>query len=142
MKIEKEYDNIFRYALYHTNCREDAEDITQETFLRYISHPEYHKQGSERQVLYTIARNLCIDSHRKPQTDAIDESTADHSSDVEQETALRLAMQKLSETDREIIILRLVNDEKISVIAELFGMSRFAVSRRIKDIIRRLKEEL
>lgn len=142
MKIEKEYDNIFRYALYHTNCREDAEDITQETFLRYISHTEYHKKGNERQVLYTIARNLCIDAYRKPQTEAIDEFTASDSSDVEQETAVRLAMQKLSDTDREIIILRLVNGEKISVIGGIFGMSRFAVSRRIKDIIRRLKEEL
>lgn len=37
MKIEKEYDNIFRYVFYRVNCREEAEDITQETFCDTFS---------------------------------------------------------------------------------------------------------
>ncbi len=143
MKIENEYDNIFRYVLYRVNCREEAEDITQETFLRYIQHSEYHKTGSERQVLYTIARNLCIDFYRKTKTEPIGEyvQSADNS-DILRDVAVRVAMSKLSEEEREIIILRLVNGESISVIAKIFGISRFTMGRRINGIISKLKEEL
>lgn len=142
MKIEKEYDNIFRYVLYRVNCREEAEDITQETFLRYIQHSEYHKQGSERQVLYTIARNLCVDFYRRAKTEPIENTQQADNSDILRDVAVRVAMSKLSEEQREIIIMRLVNGENISVIAKVFGTSRFTMGRRINGIISKLKEEL
>lgn len=141
MKIEKEYDNIFRYALYHTGSKEDAEDITQETFLKYLEHSEYHKKDSEIKILYTIARNLCISLHRKVKPVPLEEEPpAD--GNILDSVALRLAMSKLDDDDREIIILRFVNDENISVIAEIFGTSRFTMSRRINKIIKQLKSEL
>lgn len=142
MKIENEYDNIFHYVLYHVNCREDAEDITQEAFLRYIQHPEYHKKGSERKLLYTIAKNLCVDASRKIKNIPLEEDITSSDSDIQRDVAVRVAMSKLSDDEREIIILRLVNGEKISVIAEIFGTSRFTMSRRISDITRKLKAEL
>ena len=141
MKIEKEYDNIFRYALYHTKNKEDAEDITQEAFLKYLQHKEYHNKGNERQILYTIVRNLCIDLHRKIKPAPLDESMKSDD-DVFSDVALRVAMSELSEEEREIIILRYVNDENISVIAKLFGTSRFTMSRRINSIIKKLKNAL
>lgn len=141
MNIEKEYDNIFRYALYHTGNRHDAEDVTQEAYLKYLEHKEYHKQGKERQILYTIVRNLCIDLHRKTKAVPL-ESDVESTENITDSVALRLAMSKLSEEDREIIILRLVNNENISVIAQIFGTSRFTMSRRINSIIKQLKSEL
>lgn len=141
MNIEKEYDDIFRYALYHTGNRHDAEDVTQEAYLKYLEHKEYHKQGKERQILYTIVRNLCIDLHRKTKAVPL-ENDVESEENITDNVALRLAMSKLSDEDREIIILRLVNDENISVIAQLFGTSRFTMSRRINSIIKQLKSEL
>lgn len=139
VNIEKEYDNIFRYALCRTGNRHDAEDITQEAYLRYLQHEEYHN-GKERQILYTIVRNLCIDLHRRPKSAPEEDIPSDE--DIPQKVALRLAMSKLSDEDREIVILRFVNEEKISDIARLFNTSRFTMSRRIKDIVSRLKNEL
>lgn len=143
MKIEKEYEKIFRYCLYHVGGKEDAEDITQETFLRYLQHTEYHDKAKEKPYLYKIAKNLCIDFLRKTRTESLNDSEI--SSDdggVLDHVSLRLAMGELSEEDREIIILRLVNGESISRIAELFNTSRFIMSRRIKDITRRLKNKI
>lgn len=143
MKIEKEYDNIFRYVLYHVGNREDAEDITQEAFLKYLEHEEYHNKGSERQILYTIARNLCIDLHRKDKPVPLEEDTKGlENNSVMTDVSVRIAMSRLSEEEREIIIMRLVNDENISVIAKIFGVSRFAMGRRINEIIKKLKSEL
>ncbi|MDE5853456.1 MAG: sigma-70 family RNA polymerase sigma factor [Ruminococcus sp.] len=142
MKIEKEYDNIFRYVLYHVGSKEDAEDITQEAFLKYLEHEEYHHKGNERQILYTIARNLCIDLHRKNKPVPLDEDISSDSNDVITNVSVRIAMSRLSDEEREIIIMRLVNDENINVIARIFGVSRFTMSRRINEIIRKLKSEL
>lgn len=141
MNIEKEYDNIFRYALYHTNSKEDAEDITQEAFLKYLEHTEYHKKNCEMQILYTIVRNLCIDMSRKTKTVQLDDDIVTES-DMITNTALKIAMSKLSSEDSEIIIMRYVNDENISVIAKVFGVSRFKMSRRIKSIVKQLEAEL
>ncbi|MDE6775767.1 MAG: RNA polymerase sigma factor [Ruminococcus sp.] len=142
MKIEKEYDNIFRYVLYRTGNRYDAEDITQETFLKYIEHTEYHGRGNERQLLYTIARNLCIDRRRKETTEILPDDAQDRNDDIIRKIAVRQAMEHLLPEEREIIIMRLVNGENISVIAKIFNTSRFTMSRRIKAITEKLKKEL
>ena len=143
MKVQEEYTRLFHYCLYRLGSREDAEDAVQETFLRYLQHPEYHLPGGERKCLYTIARNICTDMNRKTPTVPLNEElTRNPSDNITENVALRLAMEKLTEEEREIIILRLVNGEPIYVIAGLFGVSRFTMSRRIKSIQRRLKDLL
>ena len=52
------------------------------------------------------------------------------------------ALVVLSEEDREIILLRYVNEVPVNVIAKLYSMSRFALNRRINSILRRLHEYL
>ena len=60
--VSKYYPAVLRYCRYHSADAKEAEDITQEVFLRFF------KTLSERgcmeatvNYLYAIARNLCID---------------------------------------------------------------------------------
>ena len=62
--------------------------------------------------------------------------------DILTHVALRIAMDELPDEDREIIFLRYVSGEKISLIANMYGVSRFVMSRRIKKITQILKEKL
>ena len=141
MKIETEYNRIFHYCLYWLHHKEDAEDVTQETFLRYLQHPEYESHA--RQYLYKIARNLCIDKLRKIPPDSFDEEHVSiQTFGTPERVALKMAMDELPDEDREIIILRYVNGEKISLIAGMFGVSRFVMSKRIRRITQALKEKL
>ncbi len=141
MKIETEYNRIFHYCLYWLHHKEDAEDVTQETFLRYLQHPEYESHA--RQYLYKIARNLCIDKLRKIPPDSFDEEhVLTQTLGTPERVALKMAMDALPDEDREIIILRYVNGEKISLIAGMFGVSRFVMSKRIRRITQALKEKL
>ena len=48
---------------------------------------------------------------------------------------LKQALGKLSEEDREIILLRYVNEVPVNVIAKLHNISRFALNRRINRIL-------
>ena len=139
MLIEKEYHGLYRYCLYRLQNREDAEDAVQETFLRYLQRPDYRGRH-EREYLYTIARNLCTDKLRQHQELPLDAAERLPSGqDVALQTELRAALESLSEDDREIALLRFLSGERIGVIAGMYGISRFAMSRRIKDIRNRLK---
>src|SRR3989344_1957239 len=70
---------IYRFVLFRVSHREEAEDVTHQTFLKAWERieqyePKGHSFGS---WLYRIARNAVIDTHRKrnPQV-SIDEITA------------------------------------------------------------------
>lgn len=60
------YEEIYRYCWWKVKNRDDAEDLTQETFLRFVQMlSDYSEQGKPRALLYTIARNLCINHYRR-----------------------------------------------------------------------------
>ncbi|HOC33885.1 MAG: sigma-70 family RNA polymerase sigma factor [Ruminococcus flavefaciens] len=145
MDIEEQYDKIYRFCYLRVRHRETAEDITQETFLRYLEHPQYHSLDKTLQLLYTIAGNLCTDEFRKKtavglsDTDASDDDIEDS---VLSKFSLKQALGRLDSTDREIILLRYINEVPVNVIGKIYNISRFAVNRRIKRILDELHRDL
>ena len=142
--LHSQYDKIYRFCYIRVGNRETAEDITQETFLRFLEKPQYHNQNKDLQYLYTIARNLCTDFYRKKRTEQLPDDLPDISCNEEtilENVALSTALEKLSAEDREIILLRYVNEEPIGVISRLYNRSRFALNRRIKKILENLRKE-
>ena len=59
-----------------------------------------------------------------------------------EQIALRQVMQKLSPEDRELLFLHYVNDVPVTVISGMYAISRFAVYRRLKSILKRIRREL
>ena len=110
-----------------------AEDITQEAFLRYYEKYRGEENTSALKYLYTIARNLCIDEYRKPQTESIDEFLPEVEMEEQmiKRLSIRTALAKLDDSERELLLLRFVNDVPVSVIGELLGISRFTVHRKL-----------
>ena len=144
MDLHEQYQKIFQYCASRIASRETAEDITQETFLRFYEHPEYHKQGKELQYLYTIARNLCIDEYRRKPVDPLPEDISEaHSgeSDWIDRLMLRSVLDSLPADDRELIVLRYVSGLSVAEIAKIRGVSWFAVHRAIKRILRVMRIE-
>ena len=150
LDIDEQYEKIYRYCFLRVRHKETAEDLTQETFLRYLEHPHYNSVDKTLQLLYTIAGNLCTDEFRRKRTEELpdtDISSENVEDDVLSNFDLKQALGKLSEEDREIILLRYVNEVPVNVIAKLHNISRFALNRRIKRILGTLhdymgKEEL
>ena len=105
----------------------------QETFLRFLGS-NYRERGIEIRYLYTIARNLCIDESRKPKTEALSKDIPDEgdlSSDVMETIQIRNALMKLTEDERDLITMRYMNEESLSDISKITGLSRFAVYRKL-----------
>lgn len=161
-EIEEQYDKIYRYCYFKLQKREIAEDLTQETFLRFLESPNYHNEGKALRYLYTIARNLCIDEYRKKKYQILEGGLDEEKtvgvvlngdcrkgmlgSDMEEKAVMSLTVRgvllELDEDDRELVLLRYVNEVPVSVICGIYRISRFACYRKLKRVIKMLKEKL
>lgn len=141
---QEQYDKIYRYCYFKLRNRERAEDVTQETFLRYLEHYSFTDTVSVQKCLYTIARNLCVDEYRRKPTDAL-EGTPPHpfgEEDWIMTLSVRTALARLSREEQELLLLRYVNEVPVAVIGTLVGQSRFSVYRRLTAAVNRFREEL
>lgn len=142
--LREEYDKILRFCFFRVHNNDIAEDLTQETFLRFLERPQYRSRGADLRLLYTIAGNLCTDYFRTRPTAELTDDIPDQK-DQEEEVltgvALSEAMSRLSPEDSELILLRYVNEVPVSVLSRLYGTSRPTMSRRIKGILKQLREE-
>jgi len=76
---QKHAPEVFRFALYLSGNRSEAEDITSETFVRAWTSSAHIEMATLRGYLFTIARNLFLQGRRKSSRyDAIDEAIPDH----------------------------------------------------------------
>ena len=72
--VRKYYPKIFQYCLLHIRDRGDAEDLTQETFLKFFqSFERYQHRGKCSAFLYAIASNACKDYYRKAKEQYVEE---------------------------------------------------------------------
>ena len=62
-----QYQNmLYRVALSHTGVKEDAEDMVQETFLRWLSlKPDFENEEHEKAWLLRVIINLCTNLVKK-----------------------------------------------------------------------------
>lgn len=148
---------VYGFVGYRVRSREEAEDLTQQTFERALKaykrfDPE---RASEKTWLFTIARNLIIDAYRRSGGDEAEleaelEAGPPQLSTTEPEQApglgpdpeLARALSRLSDRDREVIALRFGGDLKGTEIAELTGLSLANVQQILSRSLRRLRDEL
>ena len=144
-KLKEQYDKILRFCFYRVHNADIAEDLTQETFLRFLERPNYRSKGIDLRLLYTIAGNLCTDYFRRKQTAELTDDIPD-SRDQEEEiltnTMLASAMKTLPSEDCEIILLRYVNEVPVKVLCSLYGVSRATMARRIRKILDSLRKNI
>lgn len=139
MKLEEQYEKIFKYCYMKVLDKHVAEDLTQETFLRFLKANSYKELGKQISYLYTIARNLCMDYFRQKPSLELDDNLPDPKYD-KPKTYIEDALDKLSDEDKELLFLRYTNNESINDIAKHYKVSRFVINRRIKKALERLKE--
>lgn len=146
--IEEQYDKIYRYCYFKLKNEQQAEDLTQETFLRFLESDRYKDTGRPLAYLYTIARNLCIDEFRKIPTEELREETTQNllqesfENAVVRNITLHEAMKILTQEEQEMLLLRYVNDVPLAEIGNMHGKSRFAVYRELTKITRKLERRI
>lgn len=146
MELEELYDRIYRYCYFHTGRKELAEDLTQETFLRFFHrNPSLHPE-KQLAYLYTIAKNLCTDAYRKKREELpgedLESRIKEHVLPLEQ-AELRLVKTGYSsdgQADTGIIVVKICGWTKPREAGKVLELSRFAVYRREKEALRKLRD--
>ena len=127
---EQYLDDIYRYIYYRVSNHHDAEDLTEQVFLKAWERlPQYRGQVPFRAWIYRIAHNAVIDHYRTrkesaPLTDNL--VLADEHSDVEQqflfkEKATQLAeiITQLSPLHQHVLTLRFINGFSMKEVAQI-----------------------
>jgi RNA polymerase sigma-70 factor, ECF subfamily len=135
-------DALFRYIYVRCGNAALAEELTGDMWVRVVERlPAFRFAGSDPEAvfaswLYTIARNLVIDSYRRkrnlqvPLTEAL--SSRDMPPDesviaADDRRALHAAIEQLTADQREVVLLRFVEERSNAEVARLTGRSENAV---------------
>ena len=146
-------DSLYRHCFFRTSNAEIAEDLVQDVFMKFWR--ELHLKGEikyPKAWLYTALRNRIIDYYRKKKTLSLDvqlengfEPAGEHDHMHPETTAeISILMKKiemLNDSDKEVIIMRYVDDLPIKEIAEIVQSNENAVSVKLHRAVNKLKEQ-
>ena len=136
---------LYSYVAYVVGDGPDAEDLTSEAFeraLRYRSSYDPTK-GSPAAWLIGIARRCIADRPRRDLPGELPEPAAPgFESERVDALAVRAAVARLVERDRELVALRYGADLTARQIAEVLGLQTNAVEVALHRLHAKLREEL
>jgi RNA polymerase sigma-70 factor (ECF subfamily) len=132
---ERYLDAIYRYVYYNVTDHVEAEDLTENVFLRaWQALPRFRPQGANfRAWLYRIAHNAVVDRHRTHKREASFEEvphlqdpapTPERVVEADQEVLrLSAALSRLKPRARQVILHRFISGLSHAETAEALGVS-------------------
>lgn len=156
--FEKVYDTfapkLLRYARLHLSSREDAEDVLATTFSRvweYVLKNPQAQIDNMQAFLYRTMRNLVIDTYRsrKPQisTELLEEEGFEIREPRTDTTINRVDvalvlghLDRLEPDERDLLLLRFVEDRPVKEIAAHYNISENNCSVRIHRTVKKLRD--
>lgn len=134
--VTKYYSAILKYCQIHIKDYGYAQDMTQETFIRFFrTFRQYKHYGKAANYLYAIAANVCKDYHRKkkelPMED-LSEILGENENDMEEKAAVSEALDSLSDELKEVAVLFFIQERRQKDIAAILGISISLVKYRIR----------
>jgi RNA polymerase sigma-70 factor (ECF subfamily) len=147
----RHYRSVYRFAAALLGDRHEAEDVTQETFLRYWQHARAVSRPKE--WLLAVARNLSLDRLRRARpTVDIDSAALEHVRDErdpewhlwQRELAARLrdGIAALAEPQRSLVILFDVHGLSGATCARILDLNVNQVKVYLHRARRRLRLKL
>ncbi|MHB8780135.1 MAG: RNA polymerase sigma factor [Candidatus Geothermincolia bacterium] len=154
------FDEIYKYISWSVDRPQDAEDLTEEVFLRALRAIGHLEEGAtiSKAWFYRIARNMVIDHHRRRGRrreiglDSVAESEnppGAHDQGLEQgwereETRqmVRQAMEQLNEEQRQVIVLKYFSGFSNAEVGQVLGKREGAVNAMQYRALRRMERVL
>ena len=142
--------SVYGLALSYLKNRHDAEDITQDTFVRVWENAgQYRSQGTPLAWLLTITRNLALMKLRERgriqdmEPEDWERLAADNPMvTVDDRHVLEAALTALADDERQIVILHAVTGWKHREIAQLLELPLSTVLSKYRRALAKLKTKL
>jgi RNA polymerase sigma-70 factor (ECF subfamily) len=142
--FEQIYDQhrqlIFNYIFFRVGDSELAEDLTSDVFVRMVDKIDTYTQNGRPFAawLYTIARNLVIDHHRRdnqltwvPLDERLIEAKENNPAKAADRSLLQdcliKALQHLTEEQRQVILLKFVERRSNAEVGSLLGKTEGSI---------------
>ena len=141
---------VYSICYRFTNSDSEAQDLTQDVFLRVFKNLKSFRSGEGLFVVWLtrLTRNLLIDHYRRTRMERATESIEDQGPALEETTAmmartegmlagreasevLQTALQKLSPDLRETVILRDLEELEYREIAQVLNVPEGTVKSRL-----------
>jgi RNA polymerase sigma-70 factor (ECF subfamily) len=154
--VHRYKNKVHNYVARMVNDAEDAEDLTQDVFVKaFISLGSFRGEASLQTWLYRIATNLCIDRARRRKRQRMDAMSLDEPlhNDEDEETSreipdvdadpyrhlerkelrqqVRAALRRLSQKLRAVLVLYDVQGLSYEEIAQVLGCPIGTVKSRL-----------
>ena len=138
---------VLRTAYRLLGRMEDAQDATQEVFLRLLRNLQRVDCDDPKAWLYRVTVNVCNDQHRRRRLvlEPVDRAdpTPGALHTLEMEDRKRLLMQGLAtlpERERQAVVLRDIEGLSTQEVAEILGVEEVTVRSQISKARIRLAE--
>ena len=158
-ELVKRYQNfVFTIIMRYTNSREDAEEISQDVFVKaYRNLADFRGDSKFSTWLYTIANTTCLTFLRKKKLNihSLDNEHVFEMADanesnfranqIEQKSRhqmLHQAIQLLSPDDARIITLFYKGEQSLEEIGQIMGLEPNTVKVKLHRARARLKDKL
>ena len=139
-------DEVYRFALWLSGNRLEAEDITSETFIRAWVHSSKIRTETLKAYLFTISRNLYLQHQRKKKRQVVLEDVHPDPApgpDILTESQFKLErvqkiLQTLPEIDRTAFVLRVQHELPYDEIARILELSFTATKVKVYRVRKKL----
>ena len=142
--------DVLRVSYYYLGNREQAEDVTQDVFVRLIVNQPVLEQGREKAWLLKVALNRCRDIWRgswfkkvvlgHPAFELF--PAPDEIGTAADRYALTEAVNRLRPEFKEVVLLFYYQGFSVTEIADILGIAEGTVSSRLSRARNKLQEEL
>ena len=166
--VQRHRGPVYNFILRFVGHRQRAEDVLQETWLKVVRNSsEWQPKAKFTTWVYTIARNLCVDSARKEsfrKADSLDAPASNDESDgrsmgdlvaddkgltpdraahnVRIRPMIEKALESLPTEQREVFLLREYQGIGFKEIAEVTGVNENTVKSRMRYALEGLRKRL
>lgn len=146
---------VFRTCLRYLGNPQDAEEATQDAFLRvFHGAAKFSGKSKFKTWLYRIVANVCATrygkikkrserqaTYKQHYIDNFDADEAPSTHGMELDGPIAEALERLSEKDRQIISLRHVSDLTVPEIAEVLDVKLSAAKMRLSRAEEKLRDQ-
>ena len=127
-------DPVFAFFARRLVRKDRAEDLTQETFMAVLSAAKrYEPRASVRSYLFAIAFRILMAERRKsPDAEAaLSQNLSSPAVDADESIWIRMALARLEDSEREILMLREYEQLSYTEIAEMLKLPVNTVRSRL-----------
>lgn len=149
---EENYEKVFNFVYTQLLHREDAEDVTEDTFFKAMAAFNSYdpRKASYLTWLCTIARNTMLDHIRKSRKGKIisfDDTwdIGENDPEIEKleddtERTVYQILEQLKPEEREILALRYKMEMDYCQIGRILGIEPKAASKRVERLLKKCRE--